>query len=547
MKNFTAQNPIAYFSAEFGLKAELPVYAGGLGVLAGDILKEAADLEWPMIGIGLLYHGEESVQIITTEGNQIETNNDYVPNEVGLELVMDGDRPLYIKVNLTQMEVWVQVWKYQVGKTVALYLLDPDNERNHAHERRLAHALYAGTEEELIKQQIILGVAGVKLLRALDIVPGIYHVNEGRPSFLHWQLIRSFMEHDDMSYRQAKKAAIDLTVYTNHTVVAAGNQTYDLDYMKVYGKYYAKKMGITVDELVKPGAVGDRFNVTNFALNVSRKASSVSKPHFEICKKQWPKYNWCNVTNAVHMPTWQNRSVLEVASDIEALWQHHREEKRRTMEYLHSLTGYVYDPEKLVITWARRVATYKQLDKLFEDIEALQAILLSTERPVQLLVAGKAHVFDTKGKQIIREVIGCMSQELAGHALFIPNYNIDVGAAITRGSDVWINTPVYGEEASATSGMKAISNGVLQCTVTDGWCREVDWSDESIGWALDHKRLTASFIETMKDKIVPKFYERDANNMPKAWIKMMQKSIELSKYYSATRMLQDYETKLYVK
>ncbi|MDR0463043.1 MAG: alpha-glucan family phosphorylase [Pseudomonadales bacterium] len=545
MKNFTAQNPIAYFSAEFGVKKDLPVYSGGLGVLAGDIMKEAADLNWPMYGVGLLYRGEEMAQTITMEGNQVEVDNFFDPHEAGLKLVMDGDNPLYIKVHLTQMDVWVQAWELKLGENCSIFFLDPNNERNHSHERRLANALYAGTQEEIIKQQLILGIGGVKLLTALGIKPGIYHLNEGRPTFLHWQLIRTMMDHEGMTYEEAATAAKEKTVYTNHTLVAAGNQAYDVDYMRVYGKYYSKKMGITIEELLKPGIKDDKFDVTTFALNVSRKTSSVSELHYELCKKNWPEYNWCNVTNAVHMPTWQEEKFRSVDLEGNEIWDLHLEEKRKTAAFIEQTTGFSYDPNKLVISWARRVAKYKQLDLLFKDIKALQDILLSTDRPVQLLVAGKAHVFDNGGKQIIREVIGYMSQELAGHALFIPNYNIDIGKALTRGSDVWINTPVWGEEASGTSGMKAIANGVIQCTVPDGWCAAIDWSDESIGFPLDPKDTAASFYETMQNKVVPTFYDRDENDIPVKWVSMMRNSIKLSDRYKATRMMLDYENELY--
>ena len=544
---FSTQHPIAYFSAEFAIDSSLPIYAGGLGVLAGDILKEAADLGINMVGVGLLYKGEDARQVITSEGKQREENVNFVPQEHGLELVKGRlGEPLVVQVHLTQVDLWVQVWQRRIGETVTLYLLDPDNELNHKHERRQAWAIYAGTQEEIIKQQLILGIGGVKALYALGIEPALYHVNEGRPSFLHWQLIRQAMDLQGYSYQKASKYARNLTVYTNHTVVKDGNQTYDLDLMKAYVKYFSGKMGISAEQLLAPGTDRyGRFDVSLFALNTSRRASSVSQPHYDICRQNWPEYNWTNVTNGVHFPTWTDMRLQESKITDSDLWRCHLENKHATQELIHQRTGFSYDPNALVLTWARRFATYKQPDLIFQDIDRLRKLLLSTNRPVQLLMAGKAHVFDDRAKQIIREVISYMSQELKFHALFIPNYDMEMGAALTRGSDVWLNTPQVGKEASGTSGMKAISNGVLQLTTVDGWTAEVDWANTKAGWALDHLHTMESFFALMDGQVLPTFYQRDDNGLPKSWLKMMRESIKLSRRYSATRMLKDYANNLY--
>ncbi|MBQ6437879.1 alpha-glucan family phosphorylase [bacterium] len=546
LKLFSREQPVAYFSAEFAVDNSLPIYAGGLGVLAGDILKQAADDGMHMVGIGLLYKGEAARQEITTEGNQEEADVNFDPAAHDLELVRAAQgEPLLVKVNLTQVDVWVQVWRKRLGATVDLYLLDPDNEHNHAHERRQAWAIYAGTQEEIIKQQLILGIGGVKMLHALGIKPALFHVNEGRPSFLHWQLIRQEMDLHGLDYKKARALAIAKTVYTNHTVVKAGNQTYDLDMMKAYTKYYARKIGISVDELLEPGRDGDRFDVTQFALNTSGRASSVSQPHFDICQQNWPAYNWVNVTNGVHHPTWVDpRFSLPKMTDDD-LWRYHNENKAATETLIKRRTGFGYDPSALVITWARRFATYKQPDAIFRDIERLQKLLLSTNRPVQLLMAGKAHVFDTGAKRLIRQIIGYMSQELRFHALFVPNYDMEMGAALTRGSDVWLNTPRVGEEASGTSGMKAAANGVLQLTTVDGWTAEIDWSDEKKGWALAYPAVTESFFEIMDSKVLPDFYQRDEAGLPRKWLRRMRESIKMAAAYSAARMMQDYSDRLY--
>lgn len=547
MKLFTKEKPVAYFSAEFAIESGMPIYAGGLGVLAGDILKEAADLGINMVGIGLLYKGEEAKQIISPDGQQLEENINFHPDDFGLELMRDSNgEPMFVKVHLTQVDVWLQLWKKKIGESVDLILLDPDNLMNHSHERRLAWAIYAGTQEEIIKQQLILGIGGVKALHALGITPELYHVNEGRPSFLYWQLIRQYMELASLSFREASKRAKESIVYTNHTVVKAGNQTYDLDLMKAYCKYYASKMGLDVEKLLASGTDSNhRFDVTQFALNTCRKASSVSEPHFQVCRKNWPRYNWVNVTNGIHFPTWVDARFQEADLTDEDLWRYHQENKKATQKLIYERTGFNYNQDALVITWARRFVTYKQPEVIFQDIEQLQKILLSTARPVQLIVAGKAHIFDQAAKRMIRELIGYMSRELRHHALFVPNYNMELGAALTRGSDVWLNTPKVGQEASGTSGMKGIANGVLQLTTVDGWAAEIDWSKNEIGWPLAYPQTGESFFHLMNQEILPLFYARNPQGIPPGWVKKMRAAIKASRRYDARRMMTDYNERLY--
>lgn len=545
MENENTNNPIAYFCAEFGFDKEIPIYAGGLGILSGDTIKEAADQNIPFVGIGLLYRGYATVQNITPEGLQTEGNNLFDPVTVGLEHVYIDEMPLFIKVHMTEVDVWVRCWKKTFSENVVLYLLDTETDQNLPNERSITSTLYSGTQDALLKQQLILGIGGVKLLTALGIHPSVYHMNEGRPNFLHWQLIRELMGTHDLSYLEAKKTAEEKTVYTNHTLVAAGNQEYSMDLLKVYSRYYADKMGISVEELLKEGVDEnpDSYSVTRAALNTSRIANGVSQYHTELSEQLWPEYNWVNVTNGVHMPTWQSPQIAQTAQSPEQLWQSHLEEKRKLEQYVKQQTGYGYNPEHLVLTWARRLAGYKQFDLLFSDIERLRSLLKNSEKPVQFLFSGKAHQGDSSGKQKLQEIINYMKRELAGHALFIPNYNIEIAQMLTKGSDVWLNTPEMGREACGTSGMKAISNGVLNLTVKDGWTHEVEWN--SIGWILDHNNLPVDLYEQLENTIVPLYYERNESGVPSEWVKMMQNSIELSKQFSSKRMLDQYLERLY--
>lgn len=546
MENENTNNPVAYFCAEFGYDPQVPIYAGGLGVLAGDTIKEAADSAVPFIGIGLLYRGYGTVQKIDADGLQYEENNLYDPTTVGLEHVYLDEMPLFIKVHLTQVDVWVRVWKKSFSENVTLYLLDTETDQNMPTERSITSTLYSGTPDTLLKQQLILGIGGVKLLNTLGIKPKIYHMNEGRPNFLHWEVIRELMRTHEIRYQDAKRIAIQKTVYTNHTLVAAGNQSYPTDLLAVYAEYYAQRMGISVQELLEDGTnhqSPDQFAITQAALNTSRTANGVSAYHTQLSEKLWPEYNWVNVTNGVHFGTWQSSPIKTASEDPQKLWQAHQTEKQNLATFVKERTGFSYDPNRMVISWARRLAGYKQFDLLFQDIDRLKQIIESVDRPVQILMSGKAHSGDVGGKQELQKIIKLMAHELAGYALFIPNYDITVAQQLTRGSDLWLNTPKMGYEASGTSGMKAIANGVLNLTVMDGWAKEVNWTD--IGFVLNHENLPLDLYEQLEKNCIPLFYERDEQGTPQKWVQMMQNSIQHAENFSTKRMLKEYQERLY--
>jgi len=546
MSDNRCNSPVAYFSAEYGLQADLPLYAGGLGVLSGDTVKEAADQNLEMSAIGLLYRGVKYIQGVDDNGWQTESDFPIDPIESGFEHVYapdEDEQPLFIKVNFSVKDIWCRVWKRTLNQTT-LYLLDTDTDQNEPEDRAITHALYFGSEDVLIKQQLILGIGGVKLLFALGIEPCIYHVNEGRPAFLYWELISQFMSKYNMEYKQAEEKAKAMIVYTNHTLVRAGNQSYNQDLLKKYSASYAEKMGISVDELLKPGidvGEGGKFSMTQFALNTSHKASAVSQPHYVLSKSLWPEYNWMGITNGVHMPTWQDPEIKAAKDDPEKLWGLHQNKKRELETFVKEKTGFGYDPERLVISWARRFAGYKRPNAIYDDLERLKNILSNQDRPVQFLMAGKAHALDDGAKKILQDILKIM-KDLNGHAIYIPNYNMEVAHALVSGSDVWLNTPLLGKEASGTSGMKAIANGVIQLTVEDGWAAEVDWHD--IGWSLDGNHLVETLYFRLEEDVVPTFYHRE-NGLPLEWLEMMKNSIELAEKYSAKRMLNEYKQKMY--
>ncbi len=538
--------PIAYFCAEYGLDSNLPIYAGGLGVLAGDTLKAAAETKTPMIGVGLLYRGKKAKQKITDQGEQIELDHEFDPVEVGLEHVYHQGQPLFIKIHLRHHFVWVRVWKKELGEKTVLYLLDTNTHQNQEADRSINDALYFGDPEKQLKQQFILGIGGVKLIGKLRLRPKLYHVNEGRPGFMFWQLIRQTMQQKGLDYYQALHQVKQKIVYTNHTLVAAGNYFVPVDHLAEYARFYAQDMKISLDELMAPGLANSHqgFSMTDYSLKMSRAQNGVSQLHTNLSEKIWPSYDWRNVTNGVHLKTWQDQRFREPDLSDQDLWNIHLENKQKLQNFVKARTGFGYDSERLVIGWARRLAGYKRLDSVFADIDRLVSIVKNEQRPVQLLVAGKAHQQDAGGKEMLHQILKYMSNQVSGHALFIPDYNLEVANYLIRGCDIWLNIPERGKEACGTSGMKAISNGVLQCTTKDGWADEVNWFEK--GWTLPTDNVSHHFYETLEQQILPLFYERPEDLVYNPdWLAMMRRSIELADQFSAKRMLHQYKQRLY--
>lgn len=541
----SASHPIAYFCAEFGIESHLPFYAGGLGILAGDTLKQAADDQVHMVGVGLMYRGLSSIQKITPAGRQFEVDADFDPVSAGLEHIYHDEQPLFVSVAIADTKIWLRCWKKVISASVTLYLLDTETEQNQLHERSITHELYAGSQDSQLKQQLLLGIGGAKLLDKLGITPQLYHLNEGRPSFLIWELIRQLKERQHLSYQAAWRLAREKIVYTNHTLVAAGNNAYSPHLIRAFAKPYGELADGNTELLLYSGLSnqGDYFSNTIFSLNSSRRASGVSRVHTDLSKQQWPEYHWESITNGVHFGTWQSPTIAAAQTDPTQLWETHLQEKEKLRAVVQERTGYSYDPSWLVVSWARRMAGYKRVNALFTDVQRLQRILSQENRKVQLLIAGKAHVQDEAGKDELQKIIGYMQRELSGHVLFVPNYNISLAQQLTRGSDVWLNTPEIGKEACGTSGIKALSNGVLQCTVPDGWAAEVDWSN--LGWTLNSDTISESVYTILEEKIIPTYYDRGGESFSTEWVRMMQQSISASKQFSAHRMLQEYQEKLY--
>ncbi len=533
--------PVVYLSAEFAIDSELPTYAGGLGVLAGDIIKTASDEDFPMIGIGILYKGKHFVQHITGSGREEKRDSQFDHDTSFLSKSTLNGKQLEIAIELGDQTIKVRAYHLRMSDRALMIFLSTDLDTNPAEWVSDMDALYRGNVDSQIRQQILLGVGSVRVLDALKIKPSVYHLNEGRPGFVYWELLRKEMESSG-SAEEAHKKIRENIVYTNHTLVSAGNLEYPIEKVKQWAVKFADGTNLKVDDLVKRGEKGSSFSITKYALEVSSKHSGVSKVHSEYAKKEWPSYSWTYITNGVHMNTWQDSDFRNPSISDEDIWELHLKKKMELERTVKERTGIGYDYNKLVIAWARRLAVYKQPFAIFEDVERIKRIVTNPERPMQILYAGNSHGADPSAKNIIEEVIGLFSSELAGHAIFIPNYNTSLANHLVSGSDVWLNTPMGNMEASGTSGMKAASNGVINCTVIDGWTHEVDW--DGVGWVLDPKNVSESIYKVLEGDLASTYYDRQ-DGLPRSWIERMRKSIEISKHFSTSRVLEDYKKKLY--
>ncbi len=536
-------SPVVYLCPEFAIDNDLPTYAGGLGVLAGDLINAAATDHFPMIGIGILYKGTDFIQDINSQGNELKKHSEFDHDTSFLRPTLKNGKQLIINIDTPTGKVKIKAYNLRLSETTVIFFLSVNVDGNPPEWISDMDRLYGGDEDSQIRQQILLGIGGIRLLNELDIKPKLYHLNEGRAGFIIWQLVGDLMDKENISFADAWQKTKEKIIYTNHTLVAAGNPTYSQQTVEWWAKPYADALKVDVYELLADGIKQDRFSITDFALNISNKQSAVSQIHGKYAKEQHPEYNWIPITNGVNMIRWQDSDFRNPELTDSELWQIHMTKKRELMESVTKRTGIGYDPNRLVISWARRLAGYKQPKAIFEDVKRLKKIVSNPDRQVQILFAGNSHSADPNAKSIIEDLIKIFSTELSGHAIFVPNYNISLANHLTSGSDVWLNTPMGNLEASGTSGMKAIANGVLNCTVLDGWTYEVNW--DGIGWTLAPDNLTESFYQQLETEIAPLYYNRNSEGVPEGWCARMRKSIELAQNYSATRMLDEYKELLY--
>ena len=603
---------IAYFSAEYGLDQTIPIYSGGLGILSGDHLKSASDLGIPLVAVGLLYKNGYFNQKIDGNGNQETEYNDIdlydlpinpVKNDVGDDLI--------IFVKFPKRRLYLKVWSINVGR-VTLYLLDSDIEKNNPEDRDVTLRLYGGDQEMRIRQEIVLGQAGVELLtKYLKLNPTVYHMNEGHSAFLTLELMKNVIKEKQVSFDVAKDIASSKTVFTTHTPVPAGNDIFPHDSVEKYFKDFWPRLGLDREQFLrlgmKPGKELDNgFNMGILALKIAGKKNGVSKLHGAVSRELFGEV-WPNiaaneapigyVTNGIHtcswlaprmkelfnkylIPYWQDNmhkdQIWEKIRNVpdDKLWSVHNDRKIKLLRLVKDNTyerlrrsGYSYEdineitsklnPNALTIGFARRFATYKRATLIFKDLERITQIINNSERPVQLIFAGKAHPADKEGQDLIRYIhqISMMPQ-FKGKIFLLENYNIAMSRYLVSGVDVWLNNPRRPMEASGTSGQKASVNGVINFSVLDGWWAEgytqnngwtIGGNQEYESYEAQDQADSQSLYRTLEEKIIPTFYDRDKNGMPTKWIQMMKNSIiTTGGKYSTSRMLVDYTKDYYM-
>ncbi len=600
--------PVAFFCAEYGVHGSLPVYSGGLGALAGDIVKEASDRALPFVAVGLMYRYGYFRQRIDHSGWQQEFWVPTDPERSPAVLVTTGEErtPLRVSVPIEDDEVQAQVWRVDVGR-IPMFLLDTDVAENGRVARWITARLYDSDPRTRLAQYVVLGAGGAAALRALGIDPGVVHLNEGHAAFAAIEMTRPALERGS-DFDTALEDVRARTVFTTHTPVPAGNDTYPADEVRRAIEALAAAAGIDAGDVIRrgrthPGDEHEPFGVTQFALRASRGANGVSRRHGGVSREMWQAL-WPDraaaevpighVTNGVHVPSWigapmrrvldrhlaagWSRRAAEPATfdAIDAippreLWDVRCEQRRLLVEYVRDRSQlyrisrgepreYVeaaaksFDPGILTIGFARRLATYKRLNVLLHDVRRSFAMLRG-DRPLQLLLAGKAHPRDDGGKRLVQELFSVRSQQRAfERVVFLEDYDLGVAARLVRGCDVWVNLPRPPLEASGTSGMKAAVNGGLQLSVLDGWWAEA--YDGTNGWALpgdvvsDHESQDAhhasELYRLLETEVVPEFYDRDEAGIPQAWVRRVKHAMRtIIPAYSASRMLGEYEQRIY--
>jgi starch phosphorylase len=573
---------VAYFSAEFGLDESLPVYSGGLGVLAGDNLKAASELGVPLVGIGLFYRRGYFRQRLDDGDRQVEWYPRNDTSRLPLELV-----PMAPVVELAAdsgdlLPVRLGVWRARIGR-ISLYLIDTKIEGNPTWARNVTDTLYGGDRENRLRQELVLGIGGVRVLRRLGLEPTVFHMNEGHSAFLQLERMRELVEERGLSADEALEQLRASTVFTTHTPVPAGNEVFEPELVRRNLEALVERCGLAWDDFAALGQAepGDtRFGLTPFALRTSRHANAVSEIHGAVSREMWQGL-WperrvdevpiTSITNGVHQRTWISPELevllgdtdprFELARELPAedLWVAHRSGKQRLLEFVATTRGaHGLDPDVLTIGFARRFATYKRASLLFSDPERLAKLLADSDRPIQILVAGKAHPADEGGKDVIQLVVDFAREPTAaGRVVFLEDYEMTLARRLVQGVDVWLNTPRRPLEASGTSGMKAALNGVINCSILDGWWAEAYSPacgfaiEGSAGDEADEAEQDEADAETLytvlEEQVLPAYYERDETGLPQSWIGLMRESIaELGPRYGTSRMVTEYVERLYL-
>lgn len=602
-------HPIAYFSMEFGLHETLPIYSGGLGVLAGDHLKEASDLGLPLKAMGFMYAQGYFTQRITEDGWQETLNNPLVFDDLPALPVCENGERLTIEVEFPDRTVSVQIWEVRVGR-IPLYLLDSNVESNPANDRLLTARLYWSDLDRRIMQEVVLGIGGVRALRALGYNPAVWHMNEGHAAFLILERARELVAAGH-TFEKAVEQTRGQNIFTTHTPVPAGNDEFPLWLMDKYLAAIWPQLGLTQEQFYNLARHqqphGETFSMGVLALRFSEGRNAVSELHGQVSRKMW-NFLWqdekeenvpiTHVTNGVHTANWMARRLRNLLTDefgadwldhldepelwaklddiqIEKLWAVRLHLKRRLVFYLRERvrdrwtrggfhpvqvvsSGILINPYALTIGFARRFATYKRASLILSDVERLLNIINRPNMPVQIIFAGKAHPADDPGKQLIQKIYRQVKRaETGGRLVFVEDYDMNLARYLVQGVDVWLNTPRRPLEASGTSGMKAGLNGALNFSVLDGWWRE-SYNGRN-GWAIGEDREQGlpevqdaadaeTLYSTLENEIIPLFYDRDIKDVPRGWLERVKESIRtVTPQFSTRRMVKEYVEKLYLK
>jgi starch phosphorylase len=581
---------VSYFSAEFGLAECVAIYSGGLGILAGDHLKSASDLNVPLVGVGLLYQEGYFSQYLSAEGWQMETYpvNDF--SNMPVKLVRDAEgQPLSVSVDFKGQPIKILIWCIDVGR-VPLYMLDTNVEPNPPEFRLTTGQLYGGNREMRLRQEIVLGIGGVRALKALGIVPTVIHMNEGHSAFSALERINILRKEKGLSFDAAREIVLSSTVFTTHTPVPAGNDVFDPNLVQAYFEQYSKDLGINFKVLLGYGRLdpyndAEPFGMSTLALRLSAHANGVSKLHGKISRTMWQQI-WRHhpvedvpiehITNGIHVPTWisrdmallfdrylgpdwaedpDNERVWEQVVQIPSteLWRTHERRREHLVGFTRQRLALqlrnqgaseaeiqaareVLTPEALTIGFARRFATYKRATLIFRDPDRLDRIINNPKYPVQIIIAGKAHPQDESGKEYIKTIIHLVRQERFRRRIaFLEDYNFHVAHHLVTGSDIWLNTPRRPQEACGTSGMKALANGSLNLSVLDGWWDEGYQSD--FGWAIGHGEEyndheaqdsieSRDLYNLLEEEVVPLFYQRGNDGIPRSWVAKMRAGLQ---------------------
>lgn len=533
----TGKPRVAYFCMEYGLHSDFKIYAGGLGILAGDYLKGSKDHNYPIVGIGLKWKQGYTDQRITEEGKVIDTYPVYKYDFL-------KDTGVTVSVIIRKREVKCKVWLCDAFGNAPVYLLDTDVPGNE--DSWISGQLYGWFGEERIAQEMVLGIGGVKALRALNIPVDVYHFNEGHALFAGFELLREKLE-AGKSYDEAHQATRNEIVFTTHTPVVQGNESHYIDRLLYMG---ADNGVFTKKQLKQLG--GSPFNMTVGALRLSRNSNAVAQLHAVTANKMWKKVKdkkeIIGITNAIHRPTWVDHRMIEAAEKNGDVWSVHQENKRKLLAFVKERTGVQLKEDALLIGFSRRAVPYKRSDFIFSDRPKIDSLFRSGK--LQIIFSGKAHPLDDRGKEIVANIVA-LTKEYPNSVVFLENYDMTIGAALVRGSDIWLNNPRRPQEASGTSGMKAAMNGVLNLSILDGWWPEacnhgVNGWQIGDGYENKHedkldKHDQKALYKVLLKEVVPTYYNDRAK-----WVSMMKQSILSTKdQFAVKRMLEEYYSKLY--